>query len=157
MAKTGSQWVGKSHLNWSDISHYIQILARRVRDTRFEFDKIATISRGGLVPARLMADQFDIKKILVDKSRIPSGTLFVDDIYDSGKTFKKVTLRLEKPGSFLYATLVARNNTDYPTQLVYARKTRGMEYVVFPWENKEYRRHGLPRDKNGAGRKPKNN
>lgn len=143
MTRSKSQWTGRSFLNWTDIERDVEILAKKVQDTEFEFDKIATVSRGGLVPARLMADQFDIKKILVDTNQIPSGTLFVDDIYDSGKTFKKTVLHMAKSQSFLYATLVVRKGKRYPKQLVYARKTRGMEYVVFPWEEKEYQNSRL--------------
>ncbi|GEM_PF-800235 len=151
------QWIGKTILDWKDIEHYVEILAKKVRDTRFEFDKIATVSRGGLVPARLMADLFDIKKILVDKRNLPPGTLFVDDIYDSGKTFKNAISDMTKSRNFLYATLVARKGRRYPKQLVYARKTRGREYIVFPWEGMEYQRSCLMQSKTRTRRKPKNN
>lgn len=103
-------------------------------------DEISTMSRGGLIPARLMADHLDVKRILVDKNKAPNKTLFVDDIYDSGKTFKKTLLRVKSPQNFVYATLVARKGAKYPKQLVFARKTKGKEYVVFPWEIEEHKR-----------------
>lgn len=128
-----------SILTWSDIELQVEILTKKVRKTGFEFDKIATVTRGGLVPARLLADQFDIKNILVDKKKIPSKTLFVDDIYDSGDTFKKIIPMLDMPENFVYATLVARKGIRYPKQLVYAQKTMGKEeYVIFPWDRLEY-------------------
>ena len=133
-------WKGKSFLKWSDIDSQIRTLCTRIKKSGFEFDKIATVSRGGLVPARLVADTFDIKKILVDKKKIPEKTLFVDDIYDSGDTFKKIFPTVGKPKSFLYATLMARAGIKYPEQLVYAKKTRGSEYVVFPWDKLEFER-----------------
>ena len=130
-----------SILTWSDIDLQVDILTKKIKKTGFEFDKIATVTRGGLVPARLLADQFDIKKILVDKKKIPSKTLFVDDIYDSGDTFKKIIPMVNKPENFVYATLVARKGIRYPRHLVYAQKTRGKEeYVVFPWDRLEYKR-----------------
>lgn len=140
MARTNSDWKGRSYLSWSNIEHDVASLARKVQSTGFEFDKIATVSRGGLIPARLMADHFDIKIILVDKLSIPSETLFVDDIYDTGKTFKKIVSHFPSNNNFVYATLMARIGKKYPKQLVYARKTRGREYVVFPWEEKESER-----------------
>ncbi len=133
-------WTGRTRLTWSDIEKQVQILSKKVISTGFEFDKICTVTRGGLVPARLLADKFDIKVILVDQNQIPAKTLFVDDIYDSGKTCKKILPLVESPKNFVYATLVARKGMIYPRQLVYAQKTRGFEYVVFPWDRLEYSR-----------------
>ena len=135
-----NNWKGKSSLTWSDIESQVSVLVTKIRKSGFEFDKIATVSRGGLVPARLVADHFNIKKILVDKNKIPSRTLFVDDIYDSGDTFDRVFPSFLEPKNFLYATLVARKGRKYPKQLVYAKKTRGKEYVVFPWDKLESNR-----------------
>ena len=133
-------WEGKSFLTWSDIDSQVRVLCTKIKKSGFEFDKIATVSRGGLVPARLVADNFDIKKILVDKKKIPEKTLFVDDIYDSGDTFKKVFPKVDKQANFLYATIIARTGVRYPKQLVYAKKTRGSEYVIFPWDKLEFER-----------------
>ncbi|MGB9003505.1 MAG: phosphoribosyltransferase [Nitrosotalea sp.] len=146
MAKTRSQWNGSSILTWSDIETDVKILAKKIKNTGFRFDAIITVSRGGLIPSRLLADQLDVKSIRVDKNKIPANALFVDDIYDSGKTFKKIIAQVEFPDNFVYATLIARRKTRYPKQLVYAKKTKGMEYIVFPWELLEQKRS-----------KPKNN
>jgi uncharacterized protein len=127
-------------MSWSEIESCVDILSEQIKKTHFKFDAIATVSRGGLVPARLMADHFNIKKILVDKKVIPPRTLFVDDIYDSGTTFEKIIPRVKDPKNFVYATLVARKGAWYPKQLVYAKKTRGQEYVVFPWDRLETQR-----------------
>jgi len=127
-------------MTWSDIESCVKILCAKIKKTGFEFNEIATISRGGLVPARLVADHFNIKKIQVDKNIIPKRTLFVDDIYDSGNTFKKIIPLVAEPKNFVYATLVARKGILFPTQLVYAKKTRGKEYVVFPWDRLEAKR-----------------
>jgi len=116
------------------------------KNTGLRFDEIATVSRGGLIPARLLADQLDVKSISVNRNKIPAKALFVDDIYDSGKTFEKIIAQVEFPDNFIYATLIARRKTRYPKQLVYAKKTKGMEYIVFPWELLEQKRS-----------KPKNN
>jgi len=140
LAKTRSYWRGSSFLTWSDIEADVKTLAKKIKSTNIRFDKILTVSRGGLIPARLLADQFNVKNILVDKNKIPAKTLFVDDIYDSGKTFRKIIAQVEFPDNFIYATLMARRKTRYPKQLVYARKTRGMEYIVFPWELLEQKR-----------------
>ncbi len=118
----------------------VAILCDKINKTGVEFDKIATVSRGGLVPARLVADYFNIKKIRIDKKKIPKRTLFVDDIFDSGDTFNKIFSLVKDPKNFVYATLVARKGVKYPKRLVYAKKTRGQEYVVFPWDRLEFKR-----------------
>lgn len=137
---SANNWKGKSSLTWSDIESQVKVLVTKIRKTGFEFDTIATVSRGGLVPARLVADHFDVKKILIDKNKILPRTLFVDDIYDSGNTFNRIFPLVLEQKNFLYATLVARKGMKYPKQLVYAKKTRGQEYVIFPWDKLESNR-----------------
>lgn len=137
MLTSKNYWKGKSLMTWSDIESCVERVSGVIEKTGFEFDKIATVSRGGLVPARLIADHFNIKKILVDKKIISKRTLFVDDIYDSGDTFRKIIPHVQDPKNFVYATLIARKGIPYPKQLVYAKKTRGKEYVVFPWDRLE--------------------
>jgi uncharacterized protein len=127
-------------MRWSDIESCVEILSEEIKKTGFEFDAIATVSRGGLVPARLIADHFNIKKILVDKNTIPKRTLFVDDIYDSGNTFKRIISLVKEPKNFVYATLIVRKGVSCPKHLVYAKKTCGKEYVVFPWDRLESQR-----------------
>ncbi len=135
-----SNWKGKDVLSWNDIDSQVKILVKKIRESGFEFDKIATVTRGGLIPARLIADQFDIKKILVDRPKIYSKTLFVDDIYDTGNTFKKIIPKVVNKENFVYATLLVRRGIKYPKYLIYAKKTHGSEYVVFPWDKQEYNR-----------------
>ena len=137
---TKKNWKGKSNLAWKEIESYVLILSDKIKKSGFEFDRIATVSRGGLVPARLIADHFNIKKIRIDKKKIPKRTLFVDDIYDSGDTFKRISPLVKDPENFVYATLVARKGVKYPKNLIYAKKTHGKEYVVFPWDKLEFER-----------------
>ena len=138
MAK--QSWKGKSNLTWKEIESYVMILSEKIKKSGYKFDRIATVSRGGLVPARLVADHFNIKKIRVDKKKIPKRTLFVDDIYDSGDTFKRIFPLVKDPKNFVYATLIARKGVKYPKHLIYAKKTRSKEYVVFPWDKLEFAR-----------------
>lgn len=128
------------NVTWSDIERLTNLLSKKILQSQKKFSSISTISRGGLVPARLLADHMGIDTILVDKNKIPSDSLFVDDIYDSGKTFKKIIPKVDNPSSFVYATLFARQGKKYPKQLVYAQKTKDTEYIVFPWDVLEYKR-----------------
>ena len=131
---------GQVAFSWQEIESLVEVLCTKIRQIGFKFNQIATVTRGGLVPARLVADIFDIKKILVDQNNIPPNTLFVDDIYDTGDTFKEIFPKVDIPESFVYATLIARKGKTYPKQLIYAQTTMGMEYVVFPWDKLEHSR-----------------
>lgn len=127
-------------VSWNKIESITKLLAEKIKSTKKEFNSISTISRGGLVPARLIADRLDIHEILVDKNKIPSDSLFVDDIYDSGDTFKKILSKVEKPSDLVYGTLFARKGKRYPKQLIYATKTKSNEYIVYPWDRFEHKR-----------------
>jgi len=128
------------NITWAYVERLTKILSKKISQTSNEFSSISTISRGGLVPARLLADHMGIDTILVDKNKIPSDSLFVDDIYDSGKTFKKIIPKVTNPSNFVYAALFARQGKKYPKQLIYAQKTKNTEYIVFPWDALEYKR-----------------
>ena len=125
-------------VSWHDIESLIKKLSRKISALPRHFDSISTISRGGLVPSRLLADSLGIKKILVDSRTISHNSLFVDDIYDSGDTFDKIISKVNNPSNFVYVALFARQGKKLPKQLIYGKKTDGKKYVVFPWDKIEF-------------------
>jgi len=127
-------------VSWSDVENLVKILSEKINFMDRDFSSISTISRGGLVPARLLADHLGIDDILVDQKKISSDSIFVDDIYDSGNTFKKIINKVDNPVKFLFVTLFARRGKIYPKQLIYAKKTKNNNYVVYPWDKLEYKR-----------------
>ena len=130
--------VSGQEVSWHDVESLIKKLSRKINNLSREFDSISTISRGGLVPSRLLSDSLGIKKILVNSRKISSSSLFVDDIYDSGDTFDKIISKVDNPSNFVYATLFARSGKKLPKQLIYGKKTDGKKYVVFPWDKIEF-------------------
>ena len=127
-------------ISWSEVEKLIKILSEKIISMPQEFSSISTISRGGLVPARLLADHLGLDIILVDQKKICSDSIFVDDIYDSGNTFKKIINKVDRPSDFVYVTLFARRGKKYPKQLIYAKKTKNNNYIVYPWDKLEYKR-----------------
>ena len=123
--------------DWNEIEKCAEILVTKILESKRQFRAIYTISRGGLVPARLVADRLDIRQILVDEETIPEDSLFVDDIYDTGETFRKIMPRVENPDTLVFATFFARRKNQYPKQLIYAKQTENSEYIVFPWDRFE--------------------
>jgi hypoxanthine phosphoribosyltransferase len=127
-------------VTWSEVEKLIKVLADKVSSLQREFSNITTISRGGLVPSRLLADHLGINTIIVDPKKISSDSIFVDDIYDSGTTFKKIINRVDHPSELVYVTLFARRGKKYPKQLIFAKKTNTNSYIVYPWDKLEYKR-----------------
>lgn len=131
----------EQNVSWSEIESIVHTLAKKLSCSSRKYSSIVALSRGGLVPSRLLADRLDIKKILVDKTNISSDSLFVDDIFDTGNTFAKILPRVDDPSRLTFATLFARRGKVLPKQLVYAKKTASKGgYVVFPWDRFEFQR-----------------
>ena len=129
----------EQHVSWSEIDLLIEHLSNLILKSKKRFSNITTLSRGGLVPSRLLADHLGIEKIFVDEKTIPVNSLVVDDIFDSGKTFDRVISKSEDPSKLLYATLFARRGKTLPPQLVYGKETDNDGYVVFPWDKIEFK------------------
>ena len=68
-------------MSWSEIESLIKILSDLISKSSRTFSSISTLSRGGLVPSRLLADHLGIQKIFVDQQTISSNSLVVDDIF----------------------------------------------------------------------------
>ena len=128
------------NVDWSEIELTVKKLSNKISKLPRTFSSITTVSRGGLIPARLIADQLDIEKIFVDKKKIDSDSLFVDDIFDTGDTFDKIIQQVDVPSKLVFVTLFARRGKKYPKQLLYGKKTNNSAYVVFPWDKLEFER-----------------
>ena len=126
------------NVSWSNIENLILSLSNQILKLPRSFSSITTLSRGGLIPSRLLADILDIKKIHVDQITVSSDSLFVDDIFDTGRSFDDVLLRVDDPSKFIFATLFARRGMKYPDQLIYGKQTLDDSYVIFPWDKIEY-------------------
>ena len=130
--------VKSQYVSWNEIEKTVQIISNKISKSSKNFSSITTISRGGLIPSRLLADSLDIEKIFVDQNIISSDSLFVDDIFDSGKTFSDVMSKATDSSKLTFVTLFARRGTSYPEQLIYGEQTLDDSYLVFPWDKLEY-------------------
>ena len=130
--------VKSQYVSWNEIEKTVQIISNKILKSSKNFSSISTISRGGLIPSRLLADSLDIEKIFVDQNIISSDSLFVDDIFDSGKTFSDVMSKATDSSKLTFATLFARRGVSYPEQLIYGEQTLDDSYLVFPWDKLEY-------------------
>ena len=130
--------VKSQYVSWNEIEKTVQIISNKISKSSKNFSSITTISRGGLIPSRLLADSLGIEKIFVDQDVVSSDSLFVDDIFDSGKTFSDVLSKATDSSKLTFATLFARRGVSYPEQLIYGEQTLDNSYLVFPWDKLEY-------------------
>ena len=129
----------EQYVSWSEIDSLIQVLFNLVLKSSRTFSNISTLSRGGLIPSRLLADHLGIQTIFVDQKTVSSKSLVVDGIFVSGETFEKILSKIDDPSQLFFVTLFARRGKKYPSQLVYAAKTIDDAYVVFPWDILEFK------------------
>ena len=117
-------------------------LATGLKDRGDSYDAVVGIPRGGLVLATYLAHRLEVKKVLsTDQSlceimygRAPR-ILLVDDISDSGETFKKVLYNKFRhyTGEIVTASLAMRWNTTFKPDAA-AMRVYTDEWLVFPWE-----------------------
>ena len=98
----------KLYISWDEFHRHTKQLAQKIKG-KGSYNKIIAVSRGGLIPAGILAYELDIRNVEVvnmssydgDKQRtddeitihtsvgdVDERTLVIDDLSDTGKTFK---------------------------------------------------------------------
>lgn len=137
-------------LSWEEIHALSRDLARRLQD-KGPFRGIVAVTRGGLVPAALLAQALDIRHIDTvcvagydDSTRrelevlkaVPgdgAGLLVVDDLADTGRTTRAIRDML--PAAH-YAALFAKPQGS-PQLDTFVAEVEQEIWLVFPWEKAE--------------------
>ena len=139
----------KLYLSWEDFHNDVKTIANKIKQSG-KYDKIVAISRGGFIPAGILAYELDIRNSAVVNMKTYVGdehlsvetvwdstgvgevdekTLIVDDLTDSGQTFNvmrkyfplaKYVAVYAKPKSLKTADITAKELPD--------------KWVVFPWD-----------------------
>lgn len=118
----------KINYSWETFSKDCHKLALRIAPIKFNFSSIYGVPRGGLIVAVILSHLLNLP-IVLDKNKITSHTLIVDDISDTGNTLKKL-LKDKKYGAIV--TLWVHPATKvYPNYYI---NIKDKEWVVFPWE-----------------------
>lgn len=130
-------------VSWFEIQYLIRELARQLQGETFHC--VIAISTGGIIPAKLIAEELgirDIRLIYVDTAQARLQDLrldrtlrylVVDDIYDTGLTSNKVSSLLAGV-DFRFAFCIARY-AGYPG--VCGRVLNHDRWIVFPWEKEQ--------------------
>lgn len=142
----------KFYASWEEFHADTKLLAEKLRGLGKEWKGILSITRGGLVPAGIMASELELKSIETisissyeDHQRTDlkiikhpdinlvqdgDGWLVIDDLVDKGETAKEVKNLL--PRSTI-ATVYAKP-TGMPHADIFAKELDQNTWIVFPWE-----------------------
>ena len=140
----------KIYISWTDFHQDVKNLCKKIQATGLDFNKIVAISRGGFIPAGIIAYELNIRNSAVinistyvdDKhlelnkisnirsvGDVDEKTLIIDDIADSGQTFKLMRQAFPK-GKFVavYTKQKGIVQTD-----IFERQVPE-KWLVFPWD-----------------------
>lgn len=137
--------------DWSVVESAVRELALRIKD-RLDYEPVKyfaaiyAIPNGGLIPARLLARELNFFQVETpDHQRniyttIPPKKvrpiLIVDDIYDSGKTYQRISKEIDKE-QFEYAVLATRKDAKLPHNVTYGIGLPDKRWLRFPWEYRD--------------------
>jgi xanthine phosphoribosyltransferase len=134
-------------VSWEELHRHARALAWRLLDLR-PFAGIVAVTRGGLVPAAIVARELDIR--LIDTICIASyddraqraltvlkalpgdgaGWLVIDDLVDSGETARAVRAMLPKAHfATIYAKPAGRALVD-----TFITEVSQDTWILFPWD-----------------------
>lgn len=138
----GKSTAGREPCSWFEIHYLVKELARQA-GMRKKYDCILGIANGGIIPAKLLAEELgidEIRLIPVRKKQVVASEmpaldkkkryLIVDDIYDTGDICGKV------------AKAIKGYNCDFAFCMTRRAQEVGMagrilnhdRWIVFPWE-----------------------
>lgn len=144
-------------ISWTQVVNLSNKLARLIKQDGFQPDIIIAIGRGGYVPARLLADYLDMMNLTSIKvEHYLSGAhrqtiatvkyplnvdvngqrvLVVDDVSDSGDTFKVAMqhiLQSSTPQEIKTAVLHHKTVSEFIPEY-YAAKVIKWRWLIYPW------------------------
>jgi len=146
----------KLYLTWDDIERMCFDIHRKMKRKHVKPDIIVGVSRGGLIPARILSDLLDNKnlstmrvtfysrpgvtktkpRIAEDLSTDINGktVLIADDVIETGKTLKLTKDYLMNRGAkkAYIAVLLKKNKKTLVEPDFYSRTTD--RWIVYPWE-----------------------
>ncbi len=148
------------YVPWGEALKLCYSLAGKILDSSASFDTIVTISRGGLVPARIVSDVLGIEEMYVIRSRFwgiagkvfdepqvsihepldvdGKDVLVVDEVVDTGLTMGKVMKLIKGMGArdvksaVLHYKLTSSLKPDYYVEVV-----REWVWIFYPWSFSE--------------------
>lgn len=120
---SGGSAVGAASLSYGDFTALLDALQAKISGLELADPAIYGVPRGGLVPAVYLSHRLGIP--LASSPDRPGDTLVVDDILDTGSTYRRLS-----GAAAYYVVLLARKALP---KVIYGRIYDG-PWVEFPWE-----------------------
>jgi hypoxanthine phosphoribosyltransferase len=121
----------KFYVTWDEIEELTDLLCSQIIKSGIQIEHIFGLQRGGLVPAVILSHKLGIP--MTQNPNSPN-VLIVDDICDSGETFKE--FYLEYPKS-IFACLHLKPHTSIFNPDFIANKFLSDAWIVYPWERED--------------------
>jgi hypoxanthine phosphoribosyltransferase len=143
---------------WSQIYDMLLCQAQKIQMQNYQPDIIVGIARGGLVPARILADLLETPQLSTIQIEFYTGlnqtlqkpilkqalttnladkkVLLVDDIADTGESLKLAKTHLQTQGAQTTKTATLYQKPQSTTTPDFTEK-QTVNWVVFPWDTKE--------------------
>ena len=134
----------EEYCSWEEVERLVKKIANKIKRKRNTYHAILGIANGGIIPARLMARELKVENIQflpvrnksIDLKEMPvlhkeKKYLIVDEIYDRGDTFVKVSDAVKKLQCD-FSFLMTRRTLDH--KIFVGKTLNHCKWVVFPWE-----------------------
>jgi hypoxanthine phosphoribosyltransferase len=143
---------------WNQIYEMLLNQTEKIQKSNYKPDTIIAISRGGLIPARILSDLLETPQLATIKIEFYTGinetakqpvltqnlttpvndkkTLIVDDISDTGQTLKLAKEYIQTQGAKEAKTATIYTKPTSTTTPDYS-ETQTSCWIVFPWDTKE--------------------
>ena len=146
----------KTYYDYSQVHGFCETLASRMKNQ--QFDSVVGVSRGGLIPATIIAEHMNVRELrtigvrsyqlnglskrkdsILYQSCSPylvGKVLLIDDISDTGETFKFLINhfgRNRNIDSLTTCSVFVRRSSSYVPDY-YHTDIIGNHWIVFPWE-----------------------
>jgi len=159
------------YIPWSKAIELCYRLASMLLDAGEDPDVIVAVSRGGLIPARIVSDVLGVDELVVLRSKFwgvggrmyseprierherldlaGKSVLVVDEVTDTGATLSKVTRLVRDLGATVVKTAVLHYKaTSSFTPDYYVEKLERWAWIFYPWSFSETL-YGLARLRGG--------
>ncbi|MEM3408261.1 MAG: phosphoribosyltransferase [Candidatus Micrarchaeia archaeon] len=160
---SGDAKLEKYYLSWEKIEKMCQDIANQIEKQNLKIDKIIAISRGGLIPGRILSGLLKNKNLSTirvtfytkpgvakDKPHLAEdlstdvtdkNVLIVDDVVESGKTLSLTYNYLKERGvKKIYSAALLDKIVDGKEKIMspdfYSEKIAN-KWIVYPWEKFE--------------------
>jgi hypoxanthine phosphoribosyltransferase len=120
----------KTYLTWSDIEMLVHDLCAQIAKSGVQITDIYGLQRGGLIPAVMLSHKLGIPMTI---NRVSNTTLIVDDICDSGETFREL-FKMYPKSKFACLHFKPHTSVFHPT---FFTKFHSDDWIVYPWERND--------------------